>query len=349
MKRKSIFVLIGIISFCQLMAQNNKEWIEGKLTWNDFTERTYRQDISELKYNFEYHSGKHRYGDTIVVRNIVKVYIDRNQSWINPEFKTEQYLRYNQVIFDIIELYRRKLQKEADIQGVMFDAENEFHILYNSCTSEIERFYKESNGGNNLQTTINWEQIISKELATHLSASIPEFENRSFGYGMHLGIGAGSFTGSIGTYFKQNLGLTYGFDFAYKKSILYLNGVLTGGKVIKNYTSVDTWSENQNINLALLNISYGYAFLDNKKIKLAPFAGFGVTEISGRNIDNKNIILTNGNIVFGINADYKLKTKIKLIPDMPLAIFANSKEKVETSIRARLCVSKANYTSGLNG
>lgn len=347
MKRKSIIVLIGIISFCDLIAQSNKEWIEGKLTWEDFTERAYRQEISELKYNFEYQTGRQKYGDTVVVRNIVYAYIDRKQSWINPEYKTEQYLKYNQVIFDIIEIYRRKLQKESDILGDMFYVEGEFQILYDSCTYEIERFYKESKGGSDLKSIIYWEWKVSDELVRHTNISIPEFENRSFGYGMHFGMGSGSFTGSIGKYFAQNVSFTYGFDFAYKKSILYLNGTLAGGKVIKSYMSAENWYETQNVNLAILNISYGYAFLDNNKFKLAPFAGFGVTELSSRSIDN--IRLVDGNVVFGINADYKLRTKIKLIPDIPIAIFASSKEKVETSIRARLCVSKANYTPDLNG
>lgn len=346
MKRKSIFVLIGLISFCNLIAKN-REWINGKLTWEDFTERAYRQEISELKYNFECQTGRQKYGDTVVVRNIVCAYIDQKQSWINPEYKTDQYLRYNQVIFDIVEIYRRKLQKEADILGDMFDLDGEFQILSDSCTYEIERFYKESKGGKDLNSILDWERKTFDELDRYTNVSIPEFENRNFGYGIHLGIGLGSFTGTVGTHFKQNASFTYGFDLAYKKSILYLNGALARGKVIKGYMSAENWYETQNVSLALLNVTYGYAFLDNKKIRLAPFAGFGVTELTGRSIDDLRLV--DGNVVFGINADYKLRTKIKLIRDIPIAILANSNEKVETSIRARLCVSKVNYTPDLNG
>ena len=345
--KKSIIVLIGIISVCDLVAQSNKEWIDGKLTWEDFTERAYRQEISELKYNFEYQAGIQEYGNTVVLRNIVYAYINRQQSWINPEYKTEQYLRYNQVIFDIVEVYRRKLQKEADILGNMFNVEGEFLILYDSCTYEIEQFYKESKAGSDLESIIYWEQKISDELVEYPNVSIPKFENRNFGYGMHLGLGLGSFTGSIGKYFTQDIGLTYGFDFAYKKSILYFNGTLTRGKVIKSYMSDENWHETQKIDLALLNVSYGYAFIDNNKIKLAPFAGFGAVELSNRSISNLRFV--DGNVVFGINADYKLRTKIKLISSTPVAIFTSSKEKVETSIRARFFVSKVNYAPDLNG
>jgi len=97
------------------------------------------------------------------------------------------------------------------------------------------------------------------------------------------------------------------------------------------------------VNFAVGDISYGYAFLDNSKLKLAPFAGFGLTEFSGQNRDNKEngLRMVDYNIIFGVNVDYKLRTKIKPFSYMP--------EKVETSIRARLYVTKANFSTDMNG
>jgi hypothetical protein len=110
MKRKIIILLFGLFSTCELSAQYyKKEWLDGKLTWEDFTERTGGQNISELSYFLGYNTGKQKQGDTVIVRNVAYSYMDRNLSWINPAYKTEQQLRYNQIIFDIVETYKRKL------------------------------------------------------------------------------------------------------------------------------------------------------------------------------------------------------------------------------------------------
>ncbi|MDH6312498.1 hypothetical protein M2137_001269 [Parabacteroides sp. PFB2-10] len=344
MKKVLIIILIGLISSCELVAQEyKKNWSEGALTWNDFIERRNSQGVSELKYFLGYHARKQKFGDTTVVRNMAEAYIDRESSWINPEYKTEQFLRYNQVIFDIVEIYKRRLQLELDGASSIFDTESKLYATYAYCTNEIEQFQLESADGFNLEAIEFWEQIVSNELNRYTEKSIPEFKNRSFGYGLHAGIGAGTFSGSIADHFSPTFNFMFGFDFAYKRSIFYLNGTLAGGKVRKDYLSNDYWYEDQNFGLAVIDISYGYAFLDNKKFKLAPFAGLGITELSATNKNDKEngLRLVDYNVIFGLNADYKLRKKINLTSAI--------KEKVETSIRARLYVTRANFDPNLKG
>jgi hypothetical protein len=218
-------------------------------------------------------------------------------------------------------------------------------VIHYLCKNEIEQFRRESNDGEDVSSLFFWEQKISNELELYKIRQIPDFETKSFGYGAHFGLGVGFFTGSIGEYFNPSFNLIFGFDFAYKKSILYLNATLTGGKVRKDYLSDKNWYKKQNVTLAILDISYGYAFLDNRKIKLTPFAGFGIIELSGQNKDNEEdrLRFVNYNILFGINADYKLRTKIKFVQNFGI------KEKVETSIRARLYVSRANFAPNMKG
>jgi hypothetical protein len=50
-------------------------------------------------------------------------------------------------------------------------------------------------------------------------------------------------------------------------------------------------------------------------------------------------------MIFGLNTDYKIKTRLKLVPNTYFGV----KEKVETSIRARLYVTRANYYEDLQG
>ena len=346
MKRIFIIILVVLVFMPELMAQDyKKEWTDGKLTWEDFVERKSEQTYSELEYFLGYDTKKQKYGDTIITRIIAQSYVDRKLSWINPEYKNEQYLRYNQVIFDIVETYRRRLQLELDKANSLFEVENRFRTIYSFCAAEISKFNEGSNSGHDLNSIIFWEQKTSEILARFPEKSMPEFENRSFGYALHAGLGAGSFTGSIGEHFSPTFNFMFGFDLAYKKSILYLNGTLAGSKVRKDYIADESWYKNQSVGVAIIDVSYGYALLDNRKLRLAPFVGLGITELSRGNKDNKDDTqsLVDCNAIFGLNADYKLRTRIKFAPNYL------GKEKVETSIRARLYVTRADYAPDLNG
>lgn len=132
-----------------------------------------------------------------------------------------------------------------------------------------------------------------------------------------------------------------------KKSILFLNATLAGNKVKKDYFSDKNWSEGQRTHVAIIDISYGYAFINSQKVKISPFAGLGITEFSEKSNGNPDEAerMVDSNFIFGINTDYKLKTRLKLVPDEMFGI----KEKVETSIRARLYVTKADYSEDLRG
>lgn len=348
MKKKLFIILIALTASCELVAQEyKKNWAEGRLTWEDFIERENSQGVSDLRYFLAYQTGKQKFGDTTVVRNIAEAYIDRESSWINPAYKAEQYLRYNQVIFDIVEIYKRRLQLELDQAASVFDAESKLYATYAYCTKEIEQFQLESADGFNLEAIEFWEQIVSNELNRYTEKSIPEFKNRSFGYGMHAGLGAGTFSGSIADHFSPTFNFMFGFDFAYKRSIFYLNATLGRGKVTETYTYNDYWEKNRSVGLAVMDISYGYAFIDNSKFKLAPFAGFGITELSSGNDKDKdkNLRMVDYNVIFGLNADYKLRKRINLA----YGSFSGIKEKVETSIRARLYVTRANFDPNLKG
>lgn len=341
-------IFIGLFLSTGLKAQKyQKDWDEGKLTWQDFSEKESNQGISELKYFLGYNTDKQQYGDTTVLRNKARCYIDRNLSWINPAYKKEQYLRYNQVIFDIVEIHRRRLQFELDRVNSLYGIEGKFNYIYTLCNNEIDKFNKESNGGQNVSTIKIWEQKTSKELKLQPDNEIPEFENENFGYALHAGFGSGFFTSSLGEHFAPTFNFMFGFDFAYKKSILYLNGTLAGDKVKKDYLSDKSWYEGQRANVAIIDVSYGYALIDNENIKISPFAGLGITEFTGENKDDKEngLRIVDYNMIFGVNTDYKIRTRLKLVPNPYFGV----KEKVETSIRARLYVTRANYYEDLHG
>lgn len=348
MIKKIISVLMVLFLYSGLIAQElkKKEWNEGKLSWQDFTERDGSLAISELKYFIGYNTEKEKIGDTIVERIKAIGYMDQNFSWISPAFKINQYLRYNQVIFDIVEIHRRRLQYELDRVNSFYELEGKLNVIYSSCNLEVERFKKESNEGRLISAIDFWEHSTTEGLKPYSMSKIPAYENRNFGYGMHGGFGTGVFTGSLAEHFSPTFNFIFGFDFAYKKSIFFLNGSVGFNKVKKEYASAINWNKGQRTNVAIVDISYGYPLVDNKSIKLSPFIGLGVTQIAEvKKEQEKELRMTDYNFIFGLNTDFKLRTRLSFVPNPILGI----KEKLETAIRARLYVTRANYHEDLKG
>ncbi len=338
----SIFIIVGVYG-----QENRKNWTDGKLTWNDFQEREQSIGVSELKYFVGYSTGKQKFEDTTVFRIQTFCYVDRNLSWVDKGFKNDQNLKYNQVIFDIAELYRRKLQYELDRVSSIYEVELRFNQNFTKLNKEIDQFQQESNGGQNWEVINQWDTLIQNELKFYENPEIPKFSKRNFGYALHAGLGSGTFTGTLGEHFGSTFNFIFGFDFAYKKSILYLNGTLAGSKVLKDYLSDKNWYQGQHVDVAIMDVSYGYAIVDKSKIKLTPFFGLGITELSGENKDDTEDALRNVdyNLIFGINTDYKINKRLNIVP----VAYFGMKESVETSIRARLYITRTNYFDDLNG
>ena len=348
-KTTILTILIGLISLCGLVAQDQrKDWTDGKLTWDDFSERISlfdRQQVSELRYFLGYNTERQRFGDTVVLRHIAYAYVDRHLSWIIPVHKTEQNLRYNQVIFDIVEIHRRRLQIELDRVKSAFEIGGKFQNILHSLTRETELFQKESEYGNNLNAIVFWEQRVASELYRFRETPIPEFENRNFGLGFYLGLGTNSFTGSLGTHFSSTFNCNFGYDIAYQKHTFHIGVAFGGGTVRKDYTSKYNWQKGQGVVTATAIFSYGYAFVDNNKLKITPFVGIGVTEFSRWSQSGILDRLMSENVVLGVNADHKLRTWIKITPDPLWGL----RQKGEISIRARLFIARTDFAPNLNG
>jgi hypothetical protein len=94
---------------------------------------------------------------------------DKRQSWVNKNIANDALLIYDQTIFDIHEVYARRLRKtflETDF-GL-----NDFKEKYQGMTEKnntdllnrIEEFKRESNFGQNKKTVMQWAVKIKNEL-----------------------------------------------------------------------------------------------------------------------------------------------------------------------------------------
>ena len=349
MKNKLFCILFCLVFAGVYSQESRKDWSEGNLTWDDFKEReiSFENSISELKYVIGYTPSKEKVNDTVIFRLQSFCYSDTQLSWVKPDFKTAQNLQYNQVIFNIAELYRRKLQYDLDHLGSYFSAETVFQNQYEELNNEVEIFQNQSRNGRDPEIVKEWAANIEDRLTIYANNTIPKYEKANFGMGFHVGAAYSFRNESIKEHFDNSIGFNFGFDFSYKNSILYVNMILSGGNIDQAYSGRTYWEEDLDYSLALLDFSYGYAIVDNPKLKIAPFAGLAITEFSEDDYDGEenDLIITDYNLLLGLNVDYKIRKRLNTIPN----VFLSRRDITETSIRSRLFVSRNDFYEDLSG
>ena len=350
MKKTFLFTFLLVILFANISAQESdfKYWHEGKLTWNDFKGETGFPLLDcELKYFLTYGPEKQKLNDTTVYRIAAKGYIDRDLSWSKTFKKTDQNLAYFQVVFDIVEVQRRKLQFKLDRLSGIYSAENELRSAMYNCEKILADFKKESEQGIDTMVVQEWQKGIQTELDNTMGSGIPAFTKRNFGYGMHAGFGKGFNTGTIKNNFPSTFNFIFGFDLAYKDITLFLSGTLGSSKADQSYNGEINIPENERAGMAMGDVSLGYPVINNAKFKLIPFAGIGFLEYSEKpepdQTNYKSMSATG--YLFGINTDYKLRKNLSFMPET----FLQTREYTEFTVRARLYVTHANLSPALKG
>ena len=172
----SLFLIqCGANKISELYQTYNKEdylyWsTDRKLTWDDF-------QGEPLSSSNSYASEIHIYNpSTIEKSNLFSsaklttiCVFDKRHSWVNKQSATKDLLLYNQVIFNIYELYTRKLRERFDSTSFGFnDYTEKFHKMTeeinNKLSDRVEKFRKESNLGQNKEVIFDWNNQINNEL-----------------------------------------------------------------------------------------------------------------------------------------------------------------------------------------
>ncbi len=330
------------MSFSSLQSQNKRrDWSNGKLSWNDFVIKNSETEISGFRFMLEYKTTKQKGKDTTVLRFETYCYIDLPVTWATNESRTEQLLRYHQIMFDLAESYRRTLQYRLDRMGSVYEADNILHSITNEYQSEINRFKHDSKDGQILKSIVLWEQIAANRLLKQPENAMPQYTPGNFEYGMYIGFGNGFYVGDIGNHLTSPFYLNYGFDFSYKKSNIMLSAILGGNRVKSSIVSDQGWYSRKKSGFAIGDLTYGYSLFENNKFKIIPFAGFGFFEQTTKSAER----LYDVNVIAGITGFYKIRNRLNLIPDPLIGL----REFSETSIRTRFFVSGINYGNNLNG
>lgn len=344
--KKALFIFSLFLTLQCLGQSNQRLWEDGKLSWDDFKGAPFTSSAhaTELNYQLSYATVKKRIGDTTLYAFQTKNYFNPNISWVKNSYKSEELLRYNQVLFDILEVHRRRLQSTLHRIDDLYLAEEKFRTQYQNCNDEIKRFQEDTKSGTDTSALEYWKQRIAQELSDNPLELVPKLTDRNFGCGINVGLGTGVLTGTVSDFFTPTFNFMFGFDFAYKNTILFLNATLAGNSVKREYTEDGLlWPENLKTGVAIIDVSIGQILLDNAKHKITPFVGLGILEFTaaereGEEYEEHRIV--DYGLIYGVNYDFKIRNKIKLVAPPG---GSHLRERSEKNLRIRLYATSAKF------
>lgn len=352
----TIMAILAILSFSQAQTidSNLRYWNEGPLKWEDFTVRNYKGDIRSsmhLVYNFKPVSKKT--GNLTVRYYQANTAMDKGLSWVRTEDMTADELAYNQLLFDISEVNRREMQAELNNISSNYSKADIMDYYGTKNRQMIKELEDESDYGMRKQIVGSYAARTAEKLSHMPEDSIPEFECRNVGYGMHLGLESDIYMGDGALAFNPIWSFIYGFELAYKRSSLFLEMAMGTGSVNNtfDFTAINngkaetiTWHAGNPVYSVEMDLVYGFAVIDNDRFKVSPIVGIGLNALSDSYYAEEETGTIGGlHASAGLNIDWKFNRTVSYAPS-----FFASEEYTETTLRTKVYVAYNGYMAGFN-
>ncbi len=373
--KKTIIILIAVVSSLTLLAQNRdlKNWSDGPLTWNDFKGKTVIKGTpSYLKVSLNSVSNEELTDKKLQYRITANAVMDRNESYADTLVRTERRLRYHQLQFDQLELFRRRLQNDLSTGMNGLEADKRLAYYQNLYKDQIETIRMETEDGNNDKKLQEWEYYTRKGLEEIGLPPAPEFVPSDWSYGVYLGIGGVYPNSDIKDYFGSCFSFTAGLTGGYKR--LKLKADISYGQSDFNKPNVFGVKDSQGRDLqgpmneyaTYLGVgtNLGYSLVDSKRIAVTPFVGMywsgynwnmanlkweedpETKEWVSKVASTENAKLKDFSWIAGIDFDIKLHTYVSSTP----FFLTGQREQFTSSVRITPFIAHAKFNEiGVKG
>jgi len=141
-----------------------------KLTWEDFQGKPIGSNENYVTEIHLYNPATIEKANIFSTAKLTSICVfDKKHSWVNKKVASADLLLYNQVIFNIYELYTRKLRKEFyNTEFGLDDYIQQFHLMTEKNNSDLkdrlEDYRSDADLGKNVAGIKLWEMTIDKEL-----------------------------------------------------------------------------------------------------------------------------------------------------------------------------------------
>lgn len=290
------------------------KWKMGPLSWNDFV---HRQEVdghySYLEYYMGYNYDSKEIDGVRISRPSADAYISAEFSWADTNYRTPELLRYNQCIFDLVEVYRRSLTSTLNSQ-LPYDHDQLLDNTMKRLGEDVTRLEANTQQGLNVPELERWERDIKHMLDSTSHIGSYKFTDAPFRWGMSLGLGYSYAGGQLRDYFSPGLGMSMNLDMGWKKHFVMTGMYIGGGRCRKDtiYTRKEGVFLLHTDDIVTLNLyaAYGFSAIDNGRFRLTPFVGYGLMGYYYTPDEGSSMGPGNGCFHFGLDFNKKFMNEI---------------------------------------
>ncbi|MBC3786462.1 hypothetical protein [Spirosoma utsteinense] len=210
----------------------------------------------------------------------------RNLSWVSETAHNERTLAYNQVLFDLVEIYARQMKAKL----IALKADRRFkqqakqieYLTNAELGAEVNRFRSETGGGDDLEVLKRWQRQVIQRLY-EVPDLVTNFQPAKVGLGLSVGGSTLIPTGNLMQTLPRQVGLLYGVDVAVGRTLLLLNLGLHNTSLRKGFTDQNQeWPYGIHVRSSLIDLGFGRIIYDSPHTRLAPFVGYRLLNLLPR-------------------------------------------------------------------
>jgi hypothetical protein len=319
MKRTIYFVVLYLLLIPGVSKAQFSEryYEEGPLSWDEFKKVDTSQitGASFFTYYMDFYYAKEKRNDTTFYFFKGENFTDRNSMAVVEDFIDSTFLNYHQLLFDISELARRRMQHSfIGTTQYVINANTLLDQAYDEAEENILKMNEDTRYGINIERLQHWKDSIQFLLEAKGNQYFPKYSLSNSSFGAHVGIGFSAFNSNMKDYFNSPTFLNLGFNYQQKKWFTGL--ALTFGSTTSNQQLVGKdnllWLKDSDVRHYQVMANVGYLF-SSKRFQWIPYTGLGLSGYQFYSFNEFAETVTEGNSRFvpqiGFYLDFVIANK----------------------------------------
>lgn len=284
-------LLCGALS-AQTYEESMRYWSDGPLTWDELTlKSTQDAHTSDLSFRWIWDKERVRTAwNTVQYLDKPSVVLDKSISWHNLYRQYPSTLRYDQLLFDLNELYFRRLLTEFSNANNKRSA-HELSSFYNSqLQHRWGEIVQDTGEGLDSAMVAFHEKKVAEELA---EASYPDFSagKKGSGFSYEGGVIWSAFCGPAAATFQPGFGATIGMECSFGRHVAEITISVADGTLANDFVHGDLlWKKDDVYTVSNYAFLYKYMLHDGTTFNVSPVAGAGVRQVAWHyQVDDRNL------------------------------------------------------------
>lgn len=280
MKMKRVFLLLSLALIClnlkgQTYEESMRYWKDGPLVWEDLPFKSPRDfRTCDLRFRWLNNTEKTRPAwNTVKHVSVPSVALDKSISWHNQDRMYPCALAYDQLLFDLNELYFRKMLTELYSKDNTRSGQALYDFYTNQSQARWAEIHDDTNDGLDSAMVAYHTKLVAEELER---TSYPQLnkDKRRFLLGYNMGYGYNQFFGEAADVFGPTHGLTFDMAFGYRRHELGVLLTVGTGKMRQDFHyDGSLWPSGKAVNHGYVGFTYGFRVLDGTFFSLKPMVG----------------------------------------------------------------------------